>query len=321
MKSIVSKITFFRRVFGEHSKSSDGINFAFKCPKCSMGLSTKKKLVIRLDNDAYHCWVCGIKGKNLRFLLRKYYPGFLHEYQTTYQPNHIESITPFQVEEIILPQLPPNFISLVQAQNGDPDVLAVKQYARKRNLTLRDLWYFRLGTCKMGRYRRRLIIPSFNIDGHVNYYVARAIDKHTKRKYLNPKIAKKNIIFNEINIDWNKELTLVEGPFDLMKCDENATCLLGSNLSVEYALFQKIVKNQTPIILALDTDARSKAHDFAKLFSEYGVHVKIMNIVGYNDVGEMTRNVFKERKITSVKWESNDRLFHLINKMGSGSII
>ena len=46
-----------------------------------------------------------------------------------------------------------------------------------------------------------------------------------------------------INIDWSKELALVEGAFDLVKSNENSTCLLGSKLSEKSRLFLQIIKN------------------------------------------------------------------------------
>ena len=67
------------------------------------------------------------------------------------------------------------------------------------------------------------------------------------------------IIFNELNIDWSKELTIVEGPLDLIKTNDNATCLLGSSLTEDMLLFQKIVANKTNIKLALDSDIFSKS--------------------------------------------------------------
>ena len=61
--------------------------------------------------------------------------------------------------------------------------------------------------------RRRVIIPSFDSEGFLNYFTARAIDEST-RKYVNPKVKRTDIIFNELNVDWKKELVIVEGPFD-----------------------------------------------------------------------------------------------------------
>ena len=71
MISTSEKASFLRKVFGPLELSRDKINVAVKCPACSK-TSGKKKLVIRLDDDRYHCWVCGIKGRNLLSLIKKY---------------------------------------------------------------------------------------------------------------------------------------------------------------------------------------------------------------------------------------------------------
>ena len=47
--------------------------------------------------------------------------------------------------------------------------------------------------------------------------------KTINRKYLNANAKKKDLIFNELNIKWDEELTIVEGPLDLVKCNYNET--------------------------------------------------------------------------------------------------
>ena len=63
MQTITSKIEFITGHFGECDVSRDGTNVAVKCPSC--GKENKKKLSICLETWRYHCWVCGMKGKNL----------------------------------------------------------------------------------------------------------------------------------------------------------------------------------------------------------------------------------------------------------------
>ena len=323
MNFATSKLEFLQRAFGSYDKSNDGINYAFKCPNCCKQNSPKKKLVIRIDNEAYQCWVCGIKGKKLGFLLKKYKPHLIDEYNKIsgkkYRIIANASTLSDTYRQINLPH---DFIFLATSlHHQDPDVGAVIRYARSRDLTYRDLWYFKLGTSLTGRYRRRLIIPSFDDTGNLNYFVARSIDPENKRKYLNPRISKKDIIFNELNINWKQTLSIVEGPFDLMKCDDNATCLLGSNLEIDYKLFHEIVRNQTQVVLALDPDASKKSHKFAKLLSGYGIEVKMMNIDTHEDVGVMSKQRFLMKKLESLPWNPDDRLFHMIREMQTGSII
>jgi len=132
---------------------------------------------------------------------------------------------------------------------------------------------------------------------------------------------KKNVIFNEINIDWSEELTVVEGPMDLMKCDDNATCLLGSHLNEGYLLFSEIVRHSTPVVLAMDPDARTKAQNIAKKLAAYNVRVRVLEHGNFSDVGEMSRADFKKAKDAAELWNPDDRLYHLIRSIGSGSIL
>lgn len=324
MSTVSDKIRFINKVFGTGVVGSQGLNIAVCCPnpKCgTYGVAAKKKLVIRVDSDQHQCWVCDLKGRSLGPLLKKYFPAHLPEYnakfsKAIYVGKHDEA-----TEEVVTP--PPGFKLLaINLGAKDPDIKDTIRYARSRNLSNRDFWYFKLGTCTRGKFRRRLIMPSFNDEGELNYYVARTIDNNENgMKYLNAKVSKKNVIFNEINIDWQKELTIVEGPMDLTKCDSNTTCLLGSHFSEEYALFQKIIKNGTPVILALDSDMGDKIQKYSKMLSSYGIQVKILNLGAYADVGEMTKIDFLHAKKNAKLWRQNDRLYHLIGSIKSGSLI
>ena len=127
-------------------------------------------------------------------------------------------------------------------------------------------------------------MPSFDSDGVLNYYTARSIDNDGHKKYINSKVKRKDVIFNELNIRWNEPLTLVEGPFDLVKCNWNATAMLGSYLDESYLLFRTIVQNKTDVILAMDSDARTKFHKIAEKLKSYGINVKYLDLGKFNDV-------------------------------------
>ena len=323
MHQYSGKLGFLKRALGPHEKSKDGINYAFKCPSCASTGTTKKKLVVRIDTGVYQCWVCDLKGKTLDFLFKKFRPGFLQEYKQVFSRKNINKLDDLSDDSVSI-TLPKGFRLLAPNSSVvDPDFAAVKKYAAKRSISVADMWYFKIGTCLQGRYRRRLIIPSFNADGDLNYYVARAIDNSQSMKYLNAKVPKRDIIFNEINIDWKKEVTLVEGPFDLMKCNQNATCILGSSLNEGYELFKKIVGNKTPVLLALDPDATKKMHNIARLLAGYGIDVRIANINAdsHEDVGSMSKKEFLHIRDAAPTWSGKDRLIHMINGIKSGSII
>ena len=201
---------------------------------------------------------------------------------------------------------------MLLAQNyhtRDPDVRDTISYAQSRGISLKDMWMFKIGSCSSGRFNRRLVVPSFDQTGMLNYFVARSIDKKWP-KYINAKYPKRNLIFNEIYLDWKKPIVLVEGAFDLFKAGNNATCILGSSINEKYVLFQKIIQNKCSVVLALDPDAKSKTMKIAEKFHEYGIEVKIVDCSGFEDVGEMTKKEFRLRKLSARTWKPSDKLVH-----------
>lgn len=322
----IDKISLLTRSFGSIEVCKDDTNVTALCPICAKQGSSKKKLSIRLDDGRYHCWVCGSKGRSVIQLIKKYHPSFVDEAKKYFKIKGKgfdlfgeEDATESPEEKV---EVPENFRLLgTLLDSKNPDVRATIQYCASRGLGLRDLWYYKLGISNEARFNRRVIIPSFDDAGVINFYSGRSIDKVRRMKYLNASIRKTKIIFNEINIDWSKELALVEGPFDLMKCNENSTCLLGSQLSKESKLFRQIVRNQTPVVLALDPDAIQKTHKIAAELSSFGVHVKLANIPEDKDVGDMTHEEFVTIRKRAKEWNSDFRLYTMIASIKSGSLI
>ena len=127
----------------------------------------------------------------------------------------------------------------------------------------------------------------------MNFFVGRSYTDDWM-KYKNPQVSK-DIIFNDLNIDWEADVILVEGAFDAMKC-KNAIPLLGSTLREKSRLFQKICEKKPNIYLALDEDAKGKEFSIAKKLKEYGINVMTIKITPYADIGEMPQEVVEERK-------------------------
>lgn len=315
MYSIQQKLDFIRSVFGEGNVSSHDITVS--CPKCAN--KRKKKLAINFETDMFHCWVCGYKGHNLLPILKKYRPNKVQEYVEKILGKKVDFDD--DVVEEITAELPKGFVFLGNKRKlEDPDIKSARFYLRGRNISSSDIWYYKLGTYTSGRFRRRIFMPSFDDKGELNFYAARSIDSDSFIKYINAEIPKKTIIFNHINIDWSKELTLVEGPFDLMRCNENATAILGSALPDDGLLFQEIIKHRTPVLLALDADMTHKTHKIAKLLSEYNIDIRVLDLGAFDDVGDMSKQQFETARINAKPWARNDRMIFMINNIKSGSI-
>ena len=157
-----------------------------------------------------------------------------------------------------------------------------------------------------GRYANRIIIPSFDDNGDLNYFVARSFSSDP-RKYLNPPTSK-DVVFNGLYLEWDTDLIITEGAFDAIVAGPNAVPLLGSTLRPNSKLFMKIVQSDTPVFLALDPDADKKEKRIIKLFLHYGLEVYKIDISGYEDVSEMGREEFLKRKQNAVLIQETDYL-------------
>jgi len=281
-------------------------------PTCNSRKKGMRKLSIQIQTDQAHCWVCGLKTRNsLVSILRKAgTKSDVQEYVRSFAPKNVRL---FGNEEDLPEEervnLSGNFRLLgLCSSSRDPDIKRVLNYMRRRGYSETDLWRFRVGISDDPRFDGRVIIPSFDSDGFLNTYAARAVSKYTKPNYLIPEAERTGIIFNELDVDWEKELTVVEGPLDLMKCAGNATCLQGSSLTEDHLLFWRIVDAKTPIVLALDSDAQKKAAKIAILLSSYDVAVRILDLGTFSDVGEMSQEDFVRARDEATPFSSAERL-------------
>lgn len=294
-------IEFFSRCFGKFKDYNNGLNIYVRCPNpnCqSLSDPDKKKFVIEtVNNFQAHCWVCQEKTKAIFYTIKKYKNSeLLQEFIDRFSNNknyYFDEESFITKTEIEL-KLPESFRLLVEFDKENKIIKPYYKYLESRNVSYEDFWYFKLG-CALDdeKYSNRIIIPSFDENGKLNYFTTRAILPNMSLQKLHCTATKEKIIFNEINIDWTRPLTIVEGPFDLMKSNKNSVCLLGSSLSKEHLLFMKICENKTPVILALDKDAVKKTYKMAKLFYEYDIDVKILE-PEENDIGSMTKEYFFE---------------------------
>jgi DNA primase len=287
-----NKLSFLEEILGKSYYSSSTKEALFKCPYCN---HYKKKLSINLETDRYQCWVCSKGGYSLYSLLKEFSVSQnVKEYKEKYKSKNV--IEKFKIEESDFKlSLPEGYFPLSLSKDC---VLGKKafNYLLKRGITEKQILYYKIGISLGNEYFGRIIFPSFDKKGNLNYYVARDIDKGG---YLAPKVPKgyrNQIIINELNINWNKPVVIVEGFVDAIKSGIlNVVPLSGSILSKYSLLFQLIVKNNSEVILALDADAEEKANKIANNFLKYNIKVKFLNVKPFNDVGEMNSKDFSKR--------------------------
>jgi hypothetical protein len=132
-------------------------------------------------------------------------------------------------------------------------------------------------------------------------------------RYLNPDVGR-DIVFNELNIDWYDDIILVEGVFDAIRIGQNAIPVLGSTLREDSHLFQKLVMNDCKVYTAFDSDAKNKELRVIKALLRYNIEVSRIDTAGYEDVATMPRAVFRGRKQKATAFsDENSLLVDLIN--------
>jgi len=273
-------------VLGKGQSTSKG-NFAFKCPFCT---HHKNKMEINLRTTSkrenfWHCWVCGAKGKTLLSLFKKIKApqGKINELNILIVPakkdNHTSDILEFPKEFISLSNTIEDKIAQIEAKH------AVK-FLKKRGITQDDIIKYNIGFCKEGKYEGRVIIPSYDEDKKLNYFIARDYKDTSPQKYKNPPVSAKDVIGWELYINWDAPIILVEGIFDALTIKRNVIPLFGK--VIHGKLMEKLVKSSVNrIYIALDADARRDALKQAEMLMSYGKEIYLVEMEGKdaNEIG------------------------------------
>lgn len=308
---IEEKLKFIEKVFGSFDVESKD-NIQVRCPQCieeakSLGLTLKKKkLAILLNPFIFHCWVCGYKGALIKCLYDYFGRSVISEYKSKFGGN-------FDYDETIKTkpdlEVPDNFKLLIDDNSRYAN--KAKKYCLDRGLEDRDFWFFRLGVSHSDDYYwvNRVIMPFYDDLGNFNCFCGRDITGKNKFKYYNSIVDKNNLIFNEFHVSWDEELTIVEGMFDLVKCNDNAVPLLGSDLNVDSKLYKTIISNRTPILMGLDPDMKNKKTiKIADRLTRDGIKVRVMDLKDGYDIGSLTKKEVKKLSKQARVWNYDKRI-------------
>jgi DNA primase len=287
-KNKLTVISVLDSVLGTGS-SLKGNEQAHHCPFCH---HHKKKLQVNLDTQYWHCWVCDSKGRSIESLLRKLHVDkhqlskIVHIYGE-YRPSTSETN-----EEVVNLTLPKEFKPLYNKPKSiNPAYNNAIYYLNQRNIKIDDILKYNIGYCEDGLYGGRIIIPSYNEDGNLNYFVARSFHEDEPYKYKNPPVSRDVIVFDN-QINWNEPIVLVEGVFDSFSVKRNVIPILGKFIprSLKKKIFEKGVKE---ITIVLDSDAISDSTKHTEFFMKNGIKVK--NVIPTDkDAGEMGFEAVKE---------------------------
>jgi hypothetical protein len=266
---------------------------SFDCPVCAAekGIESdgKGNLEINYFRGVYKCWACsetygthGPLGKLIEQFgtknQRKIYDLIRPQEEGTKDKPRIrlrlpEGYTKFKDSNI-------RFIPHREAIN----------YLYSRGITDEMIEKYDIGYTVQGDYAYRIIVPSYDLDDNLNYFIGRAwVPK--KMKYKNPAVPKDEIIFNESRVNWEENVYLCEGVFDAFFLP-NPIPMLGKMLSNN--LFEKLYERaKGEIHICLDGDAWDNA---LKLYhnlngGKFYNKVKILKLPKDKDVCDLKGNI------------------------------
>ena len=265
---------------------------SWNCPVCDEG-GNKGNLEVNIEKSLFHCWSCG-DYEGTHGSLGKLFDKFGNKKQKKlYQVLKPETIIKRERKKKTL-KLPDGFTLFKDSSKVYPIRRQAMNYLNGRGITDDMIERYGIGFCDNGDHAGRIVIPSYNKKGELNYYIARSWDPMSRAKYKNPEAEKDKIIFWENLIDWNKDIFLVEGAFDGLFLD-NVIPMLGKHMSE--LLFETIYMNaKSNIIICLDADAWQNA---VKLYHELNGgelwgRIKLVKLPDNKDIADLRGEIKDE---------------------------
>lgn len=288
-------LELIEEVLGEPKKSYHShLQFSYDCPNCDEGRH-KGNLEVSLEKFLFHCWSCNVSGP-LGKLFDDYGNKKLKKTYLLIRPEE------FKVEEkkkTIL-KLPQGYTKILEASPVYPPHKEAFNYLKSRGITDEMCERCNIGLTMTGDFQGRIIIPSYDKDGKLNYFIARSWNPRAKMKYKNPIAEKDLIIFNEGLIDWDRDIFLCEGAFDSIFLP-NSIPMLGKFMSdlLFSTLYEKV---KGYITICLDSDAYD---DSVRLYHTLngGVlynRIKLVKLPGDSDIADL-RGEIKDEYYVEIK--------------------
>jgi DNA primase len=234
---------------------------SFDCPVCSYEIKGldygdgKGNLEVNYKQNVYKCWVCAETHDthgSLFKLVKKFGTPKQYKNFALLKPDYDENDNRPKYKKV---RLPKEYISFKNPTLGlklTPHYKQAHNYIKGRNITNEIIEKYDIGFCYQGEYENRIIIPSYDSEGEINYFIARSYLSKTKMKYKNPQVDKESLIWNEDKINWDQRVYIVEGAFDSIFLP-NSIPMLGKFMTKK--LYDTLYDNAKEIVIVLDGDA------------------------------------------------------------------
>ena len=241
----------------------------------------KPKLQINLESQKWHCWVSNQGGHSLYSLFKRINADtkyFSELKDIVFIPTKKD-----EVESKVIVSLPREYQSLSSISKSLFYKHAMK-FLKQRGIDKTDIKKHKIGFCDNGVYQNRIIIPSYDENGILNYFVGRSF-MEDGMKYKNPNVSRDIIPFDWF-IAWSYPIVLCEGVFDAISIRSNAIPMLSKkpSRSLLRKIFEKKVKT---IYIALDDDAKKDAYNLSEFFRDFGIDSKVVNLPKDKDPNDL----------------------------------
>jgi DNA primase len=269
-------VNLVNSVLGTGKRTARG-NQAYTCPFCH---HHKPKLEVNFTENSegvnqWACWACSKKGKSIKSLFKQVQVDASYFQELSKLVKNVSLNDIGEVKHAIL-ELPKEYKSFI----NNKDIIArhAFTYLKKRDITKQDILKYNIGYCNSGQYAKMIVIPSYDINGKLNYFTARSFEKDPYTKYRNPETSRDIIPF-ELFVNWDLPIILCEGPFDAMAIKRNAIPLFGKN--IQPSLMKKLVESKVQkIYIALDNDAIKQALRFCEQLLDVGKEIYLVELQG-----------------------------------------
>ena len=249
----------------------------------------KPKLQINMSSQKWHCWVSNQGGHSLYSLFKRINADskyFSELRDIVFIPTEKD-----EKESKVIVSLPREYQSLSSKSKSLFYKHAIK-FLKQRGINETDIKKHKMGFCDDGIYGNRVIIPSYDENGILNYFVGRSF-MGDKMKYKNPNVSRDIVPFGWF-IAWSYPIVLCEGVFDAISIRTNAIPMLSKKPS--NSLLRKIFEKQVKTIyIALDNDAKKDAYYLSEFFKDFGIDSKVVNLpknkdpnnLGFEQINEL----------------------------------
>ena len=289
--------------------------YQFPCPRCienkGSNESRKYNLECNIQRGVFKCWSCTAEDDDMHGSIVKLIKMYGNETLLAEYKDVIRSImdselyrlhfsnNDFNIDTSIIQKDELKFPESYQLFKKDkPFNKTAMKYLNERGISWDIIERYKLGFTgfqdenKKSSYR--IIIPSYNAFGELNYWVGRNYLPVDRVKYDNPKTEKKDIIFNEEKLVWDADITLVEGPFDHIVVP-NSVPLLGKALNNGYKLYWELISRANANVnIFLDADAKDTALEIYRLLNHGRLYNKVRIIETNEDFGKDPSDIYQK---------------------------